>query len=68
MQTWGQVFCIFSSTTAKKKLSLQAQIAKKMKNPQCFSYISARIKHYLKKASGQEHNPAKIWYKQQKEV
>lgn len=47
---------------------MQARIAKKIKNSQCFSYVFTETGTHLEEVGERELYPARILYKQQKGV
>ena len=51
MQAESQVFLFILSITPNRQTNLQAQIAQKMENSRCFSYILARIEYHEEGAS-----------------
>lgn len=55
-----QIFETFLSTIPNRKISLQAEIIKKIENSWYFSYIFAKTKYYQKKADKQKNFVIKV--------
>ena len=51
LQTRNKILWTFQSFLSNKKTSLQVRAIKKIEDPQCFSYITARIGHHKEKPS-----------------
>ena len=47
LQIRSQVFRFFLNVISGKQISLQAQIAQKIKNSQCFLYITAGSRYHI---------------------
>lgn len=60
LQTGGKIFQTLQSSLPDKQTNLQTRTTQKIKNLQCFLYVTTRARHHKKGASEQNKIQARI--------